>query len=97
MICTLNCPIYKYVDDTTVAPVSRDPDNPALQDAADHLVNWCNINGMLINTNKKYCFISVELYLREKFPYVIYMMLVLSVCNHLNYLIGVYRPISCES
>jgi hypothetical protein len=35
-------PNIKYVDDTTVAPVSRDPDNPALQDATDHLVNWCN-------------------------------------------------------
>jgi hypothetical protein len=49
-------PNIKCVDDTIVAPVSRDPDNPALQDAADHLVNWCNINGMLINTNKKYLF-----------------------------------------
>jgi hypothetical protein len=28
-------PYIKYVDDTTVASVSRDPDNPALQDAAD--------------------------------------------------------------
>jgi hypothetical protein len=64
-------PYIKYVDDTTVASVSRDPVNPALQDAADHLVNWCNINGMLINTKKKqkkFYFISDELYLKEKSP-----------------------------
>jgi hypothetical protein len=83
-------PYIKYVDDATVASVSRDPDNPALQGAADYLVNCCNINGMLINTKKKQkkCyFISVVLYLREKFPYFICMTLVLSVCNHSNYLV----------
>jgi hypothetical protein len=42
----------KYVDDATVASVSRDPYNPALQGAADYLVNWSNINDMLINTKK---------------------------------------------
>jgi hypothetical protein len=89
-------PYIKYVDDTTVASVSRDPDNPALQDAADHLVNWCNINGMLINTKKKkkkFYFISVELYLREKSPYFIYMTLVLSVCNHSNCLVCILAVI----
>ena len=45
-------PYIKYVDDTTVASVSRDPANSTLQEAADHLVNWCNLNGMLINTRK---------------------------------------------
>jgi hypothetical protein len=45
-------PYIKYVDDTVVASVSRDAANPALQGAADYLVNWCNINGMLINTKK---------------------------------------------
>jgi hypothetical protein len=45
-------PYIKYVDDTTVASVSPDPMNSALQDAANHLINWCNSNGMLINTKK---------------------------------------------
>jgi len=42
----------KYVDDTTVLSVSKNVDDNTLQDCADHLVRWTQINGMKINTNK---------------------------------------------
>ena len=89
-------PYIKYVDDTTVASVSPDPMNSALQDAANYLVNWCNINGMLINTKKqKKCyFILDELYLRMKSLHFTYITLILSVCNHSNCLVYISVPIS---
>ena len=43
----LSLSYVKYVDDTTVLSVSK-----KLQDCADHLVRWTQINGMKINTNK---------------------------------------------
>jgi len=42
----------KFVDDTTAFSVSNDPHNCLLQKAADHLVSWTNVNGMVINTSK---------------------------------------------
>ena len=42
----------KFVDDTTTFSVSNDPHNCLLQKAADYLVSWTNVNGMVINTSK---------------------------------------------
>ena len=42
----------KFVDDTTTFSVSNDPHNCLLQKAADYLVSWTDVNGMVINTSK---------------------------------------------
>jgi hypothetical protein len=42
----------KYVDDTTIVSFSEDPNDRSLQSAADHLIDWCSLNGMTINTKK---------------------------------------------
>ena len=42
----------RFVDDTTTFSVSNDPYNCLLQKAADYLVSWTNVNGMVINTSK---------------------------------------------
>jgi hypothetical protein len=42
----------KYVDNVTAASISVEPDNLALQNAADQLSLWCNENGMIPNTKK---------------------------------------------
>ena len=49
---TFSLPYIKYVDDTTVASISNDPDDPALQQALDDLCSWCGVNSMKINVNK---------------------------------------------
>ena len=49
---SLNLHYVKYVDDTTVASISHDPHDNALQIEADKLLNWCNSNGMTFNTKK---------------------------------------------
>ena len=46
------CGCVKFVDDTTTVSVSNDPHNCLLQKAADHLVSWTDVNGMVINTSK---------------------------------------------
>jgi hypothetical protein len=40
----------KYVDDNTIVPFSADPNDRSLQSAADHLIEWCSLKGMTINT-----------------------------------------------
>lgn len=45
-------PYIKYVDDTTVASISHDPNNNSLQGAVDCLADWCNKNGMHVNASK---------------------------------------------
>jgi hypothetical protein len=40
------------LDDVTAASISVEPDNLALQNAADQLSSWCNENGMILNTKK---------------------------------------------
>jgi len=47
-----NTSYVKHVDDTTVLFVSKNVDDNTLQDCAEHLVRWTQINGMKINTNK---------------------------------------------
>ena len=47
--CHLN---ISFVDDTTTFSVSNDPHNCLLQKAADYLVSWTDVNGMVINTSK---------------------------------------------
>jgi gmma-aminobutyric acid receptor subunit gamma/cGMP-dependent protein kinase 2 len=42
----------KYVDDTTVLSVSRDPNNLDLQQAANKLSNWTNESHMTVNEGK---------------------------------------------
>jgi hypothetical protein len=42
----------KYVDDTTIVSFSEDPNDRSLQSVADHLIDWCGLNGMAINTKK---------------------------------------------
>jgi len=47
----LSCQVAKYVDDTTAFSISNNSCDCSLQKAADYLVSWTNVNGMLINTN----------------------------------------------
>lgn len=42
----------KYVDDTTVVNISRDPLDPSFQRQASYLESWCFLNGMNLNTKK---------------------------------------------
>ena len=44
-------PYIKYVDDTTVASISHDPNNNCLQGAVDCLADWCNENGRPMHVN----------------------------------------------
>ena len=45
-------PCVKYVDDVTVASVSRDSSDNRLQEAVDYLMHWCTDNGMRLNIAK---------------------------------------------
>jgi hypothetical protein len=47
-----NLTYIKYVDDVSCLSVSVDPLDNSLQAAADHLITWCDNNGMLLNVNK---------------------------------------------
>ena len=42
----------KYVDDITAVSISAEPNDLALQDAANKLSSWCSENGMITNTKK---------------------------------------------
>jgi hypothetical protein len=42
----------RYVDDATIVSFSEDSNDRPLQSAADHLIDWCSLNGMTINTEK---------------------------------------------
>jgi hypothetical protein len=52
MILKFSIDYAKYVDDTTVASVSPDPNDLSLQIAANHLSTWCRENYMKTNTKK---------------------------------------------
>ena len=43
---------YVFVDDIATFSVSNDPHNCLLQKAADYLVSWTDVNGVVINTSK---------------------------------------------
>jgi hypothetical protein len=42
----------KYVDYTTIYSASFNPDDKLLQTAANKLIEWTYLNGVLLNTNK---------------------------------------------
>ena len=42
----------KYVDDTSVASMSKNPDDTSLQNALNDLTAWCALNSMRLNTAK---------------------------------------------
>ena len=43
------CPIFKYVDDSTVFDVSNNTSVPMLQESADVITDWSRRNDMRIN------------------------------------------------
>lgn len=52
-------PTYKYVDDTTLYKISKDPSDSSLQKAVDYVSSWSRANHMKLNTSKtKEMFIS---------------------------------------
>jgi hypothetical protein len=45
-------PTFKYVDDTTLYSVGKNPECPLLQEAVNEVVSWSNQNHMKINASK---------------------------------------------
>ena len=52
MICVFLLFYIKYVDDTSVASMSKNPDDTSLQGALNDLTAWCALNSMRLNTAK---------------------------------------------
>ena len=48
----VKCQTTKYVDDTTVANITSDPEDTTLQDATNNAISWSRTNDMNINASK---------------------------------------------
>ena len=46
------CPMYKYVDDSTICEISKNDSPPNIQELADFAVQWSKDNDMKINAKK---------------------------------------------
>ena len=46
------CPIFKYVDDSTIFDVCNNTSVPMLQESADIIIDWSRHNDMRINATK---------------------------------------------
>ena len=46
------CPIFKYVDDSTIFDVCNNTSGPILQESADIITDWSWHNGMRIHATK---------------------------------------------
>ena len=46
------CPSVKYVDDTTIYHISSEPDSNTIQNEADYVLEWSNVNNMRLNATK---------------------------------------------
>ena len=55
------CPIYKYVDDSTIFEICNQSRVSVIQDSANIIVQWSSDNDMLIDTNKTQEMVSVKI------------------------------------
>ena len=46
------CPIFKYVDDSTICDVCNNTSVPMLQESADIIIDWSRHNDIRINATK---------------------------------------------
>ncbi|KAF7646431.1 hypothetical protein LDENG_00188040, partial [Lucifuga dentata] len=49
---THDCCIVKYADDTTVVGLIRDDNDLAYREEVEQLVDWCNLNNLVLNVDK---------------------------------------------
>ena len=66
------CPIYKYVDDSTIFEICNQSRVFVIQDSASIIAQWSSSNEMRINTSKKnmvICFCKDRTYV-ESLPYI---------------------------
>ena len=64
------CPIYKYVDDSTIFEICNQSRVSVIQDSANIIAQWFSDNDIRINTSKtKECFCKDRKYV-ESMPYI---------------------------